>query len=51
MCLNCHGAPGKEIAAATVSKIQELYPDDSAVDFKEGDLRGVWHIVFKSQQN
>lgn len=51
MCLNCHGVPGKEIAAATVSKIQELYPDDGAVDFKEGDLRGVWHIVFRSQQN
>ncbi len=51
MCLNCHGAPGKEIAAATVTKIQELYPEDRAVDFKEGDLRGVWHIVFESTQN
>lgn len=51
MCLSCHGAPGKEIAVTTVTKIQELYPDDGAVDFKEGDLRGVWHIVFRSQQN
>lgn len=49
MCLNCHGTPGKEIVAATTLKIQELYPEDRAVDFKEGDLRGVWHIIFKSQ--
>ena len=50
MCLNCHGAPGKQIQPATLARIQQLYPDDRAVDFKEGDLRGVWHIVFKSQQ-
>jgi len=51
MCLNCHGTPGKQIAAATISKIQEFYPEDRAVDFKEGDLRGVWHIIFKAQQD
>jgi Protein of unknown function (DUF3365) len=50
MCLNCHGTPGKQIQNNTLARIQQLYPDDRAVDFKEGDLRGVWHIVFKSQQ-
>jgi Protein of unknown function (DUF3365) len=50
MCLNCHGTPGKQIQNTTLASIQQLYPDDRAVDFKEGDLRGVWHIVFKSQQ-
>jgi len=51
MCLNCHGTPGKQIQTNTLARIQQLYPEDRAVDFKEGDLRGVWHIVFKSQQN
>jgi hypothetical protein len=50
LCLNCHGAPEKQIQNTTLARIQELYPDDRAVNFKEGDLRGVWHIVFKSQK-
>lgn len=50
MCLNCHGEPGKQIQPATLARIGQLYPEDQAVNFKEGDLRGVWHIVFKSQQ-
>ncbi len=50
MCLNCHGTPGEQIQDATLARIQQLYPDDKAVNFKAGDLRGVWHIVFKSQR-
>jgi Protein of unknown function (DUF3365) len=49
MCLNCHGTPGKQIQNTTLARIQQFYPDDRAVDYKEGDLRGLWHIVFKSQ--
>ena len=48
MCLNCHGSPGEHIQAPTLARIQQLYPNDRAVNFKEGDLRGVWHIIFKS---
>lgn len=48
MCLNCHGTPGKQIQTPTLARIQQLYPDDRAVNFKEGDLRGVWHIIFKT---
>lgn len=47
MCLNCHGAPNKEIQPSTLARIQELYPSDQAVNFKEGDLRGMWHVTFK----
>lgn len=47
MCLNCHGTPGKQIQTPTLARIQQLYPDDRAVNFKEGDVRGVWHIIFK----
>lgn len=50
MCLNCHGNPDHPIQAPTLARIQQLYPDDRAVNFKEGDLRGVWHIIFKSRK-
>lgn len=46
MCLNCHGIPGQQIADRTLSRIRQLYPADRAVNFKEGDLRGAWHIIF-----
>ena len=49
MCLNCHGTPGQHIQAPTLARIQKLYPQDRAVNFKEGDLRGVWHIIFKNK--
>ena len=48
MCLNCHGIPNKEIQTSTMRKIIELYPNDRATNFKEGDLRGVWHITFRT---
>jgi len=51
MCLNCHGTPGVQIQNLTQKKITELYPDDQAVNFKEGDLRGIWHIIFKGQES
>jgi hypothetical protein len=47
MCLNCHGTPQTQIQPATLNKIKELYPNDQAIDFKEGDLRGIWHIIFR----
>ena len=50
LCLNCHGMPGKQIKRATLVKIQQLYPNDHAINFKEGDLRGVWHLIFNSQK-
>jgi hypothetical protein len=50
VCLNCHGDPSKQIQPATLTRIRELYPEDQAVNFKEGGLRGVWHIVFKAQR-
>lgn len=50
LCLNCHGTPGKQIRNATFAKIQQLYPNDQAVDYKEGDLRGAWHVIFNPQE-
>ena len=47
MCLNCHGAPVKNIQPATQSAIKNRYPNDLAIDFEEGDLRGGWHLIFE----
>jgi hypothetical protein len=47
LCLKCHGIVGKDIAEGDYSKITELYPQDAAVNYKEGDLRGMWSITFK----
>lgn len=42
-CVVCHG-PADEIAEPLRSKLAELYPNDAATGFKEGDLRG-WFWV------
>jgi hypothetical protein len=47
MCLSCHGIPGKDIPKDLVQVIDSLYPGDKAKGYKQGDLRGMWHIVFR----
>lgn len=47
MCLNCHGTPGKQVGDSTLRRLKDLYPEDRALDFQAGDLRGAWHIVFR----
>lgn len=42
MCLTCHGT---EISPAVMTRINELYPQDKATGFKEGDLRGAFVVV------
>lgn len=46
MCMNCHGAPQKNIQPNTLAAIRKHYPGDLAVDFEEGELRGSWHLIF-----
>ena len=43
ICLTCHG---ETIAPSIAGQIQELYPDDRAVGFKAGELRGVFWLEF-----
>lgn len=43
-CLNCHGKVGTTVAAADYRVIRSLYPQDQAVDYETGDLRGMWSI-------
>ena len=47
ICLNCHGDKTTQIKPDTWEMIQKKYPFDSAFNYKEGDLRGIWHITFK----
>lgn len=47
LCLKCHGSVGQDIAESDYLKIRELYPQDQAINYKEGDLRGMWSITFK----
>lgn len=47
MCLKCHGTPGKELEAVTLSKIRELYPADEATGYGENEVRGIWSIHFE----
>lgn len=49
MCLYCHGLPEKEIQPEVYSAIKEKYPADRATGYREGDLRGLWHVVFKTK--
>lgn len=42
VCLTCHGT---NIAPEVSAKLAELYPDDKATGFKEGDLRGAFVAV------
>lgn len=44
MCLQCHGVKDKDINAATLSKINSLYPDDKATGYAENQIRGIWVV-------
>lgn len=46
LCLNCHGIVGKTLLPENNEKIKVLYPEDKAVGYNEGDLRGMWSIIF-----
>lgn len=45
-CLICHGEKGKTLTVKTDSIIKSLYPNDLAIGYKNGDLRGIWSITF-----
>ena len=43
MCLTCHG---DKLIPDLATKIAELYPEDRATGFREGDLRGVFWVEY-----
>jgi hypothetical protein len=46
MCTNCHGTKDN-ISPEVLSKINQLYPNDQAIDFYPNELRGMWHLKFR----
>lgn len=46
LCLKCHGTVGAEVSEKDYELIKSLYPDDKAMGYKAGDLRGIWSIKF-----
>ena len=42
VCLGCHGT---NLSPAVTAKLAELYPQDKATGYKEGDLRGAFVVV------
>jgi hypothetical protein len=50
ICTNCHG-PAESLGADVCRALQQGYPHDKAVGFKEGDLRGwMWAEVPRQPQ-
>lgn len=45
-CLACHGTIGKEVTIKTDSILKAIYPNDKAIGFNVGDLRGMWSLTF-----
>jgi len=46
MCLQCHGNAKLDIDPENLALIRELYPEGQAIDYKVGDLRGIWRVKF-----
>jgi cytochrome c553 len=46
MCIQCHGIPNTDISDDVYKKIKLLYPKDLAIDYKENEVRGIWHVKF-----
>src|SRR6056297_2963047 len=42
LCLNCHG--GSEVKPDVEAALSDLYPEDEARGFAEGDMRGVFTL-------
>jgi len=49
LCLQCHGAPGKEINPETVEVIAQLYPLDRAIGYQTNEVRGLWKVIMEME--
>lgn len=49
LCLRCHG-PEDQLAPEIAGKLAELYPDDRATGFGEGDLRGAFTVLLPAEK-
>lgn len=44
LCLNCHGRLDNGMLESTRDLLKTKYPDDQAVNYQIGDLRGMWSV-------
>ncbi len=44
LCMNCHGTPDR-VTDAVAARLKALYPDDRAVGYRIGDIRGAMTLV------
>ena len=44
VCLKCHG---ENVSEAVKARLKKVYPDDKAVNFKFGDIRGAFTVTQK----
>ncbi len=44
MCLNCHG-PQDQLAEGVADKVAELYPEDKAIGYEAGEVRGMFVVT------
>ena len=47
VCLMCHG---ETLAPGVAAKISELYPDDQATGFRDGDFRGIFWVEYPTHK-
>jgi hypothetical protein len=50
LCMNCHGTVNKEVSESTKEILNQLYPEDKALNYNIDDLRGLWKIEFSSAE-
>jgi len=43
LCLNCHGLP-ERLTPAVQERLKALYPDDKAIGYRPGEIRGAMTI-------
>jgi len=48
-CLQCHGNP-EEMDPEVLKVLREKYPEDKALNYKAGDLRGVFKVVIPADK-
>lgn len=46
-CLKCHGKIGETLAESDYKHILKTYPEDKAIGYSLGDLRGMWVVSFE----
>lgn len=45
-CLKCHGKLGETLNEQHYTTIKQLYPQDQAIGYVDGDWRGMWSVTF-----